>query len=151
MGIDLDEDFDGMGCVDVIPDDPDRQSSPAWQCHRINDGAVISENTPESVMEYYHASLRKQNAAFLPFGPAPITVAMATKDIRAGEEIFVCYGRGYWLGAVERDRESWSERTEDIALTERKIADMLGECSNYLERKHALEEHELYRAFDDIA
>ncbi len=121
MGIDLDEGFDGMGFGDAIPDDPDRASSPAWQCHRINDRAVISENTPESAMEYYHASLGRQNAAFLPFGPSPITVAMATKDIPAGQDIFTCYGRGYWLGVVERDRELWSERTEDIALTERKI------------------------------
>ena len=148
FGIDVENDFDGMGFVDA---DPSRQVTPAWQCHYINDGAIVAHNSPESVMEYYTASLKAQNAIFVPFGPSPLVAAVATQDIEKGQEIFTCYGRSYWLGLVEQDVELWSPRTEDIVLTEEKIANVLEEASDYIETKHAEEARGLYEAFADIA
>ena len=148
LGIDLQNDFDGMGFVDA---DPGRTVSPAWQCHFINDGAIIQKNTPEAVMQYYKASLESQNAIFLPLGPSPLCAAVATKDISKGQEIFACYGRSYWLGLVEQDTELWSPRTDDIMLTEKKIANVLQEGSDHIESEYAQEEMELYQAFHGIA
>jgi len=65
--------------------------------------------------------------------------------------MFTCYGRSYWLGLVEQDVELWSPRTEDIVLTEEKIANVLEEASDYIETKHAEEARGLYEAFADIA
>ena len=148
LGIDLKRAFGGMGFVDA---DPNRSVEKAWQCHYINDGAIVQKNTPESVMEYYVDSLKKQNAIFLPVGPAPLVAAVATKDIHEGQEIFTCYGSSYWLGLVEPDTDFWSPRTEDIVLTEQKIASMLEEASDYVSKTYAEEEAELQQAFNDIA
>ena len=148
LDIDLKEDFDdGMGFVDA---DPTRSVHKAWQCHFINDGAIIQKNTPESVVEYYCRSLPKQNAIFLPVGPAPFVAAVSTKDICKGDEIFTCYGRSYWLGLVEPDRELWSPRTEEIELIEQKIANAIEDASAYISSTYADEEEELQLAFNDI-
>ena len=41
------------------------EKTAAWQCHLINDGAVVQKNDPQRViMEYYVASLKAQNAVF---------------------------------------------------------------------------------------
>ena len=148
LNIDLKHDFNGMGFVDA---DPNRSVEKAWQCHFINDGAIVQKNTPESVMEYYVDSLKKQNAMFLPVGPAPLVAAIATKDIPEGQEIFTCYGSSYWLGLVESDTDLWCPRTKDMVLTEQKIASVLEEATDYMSETYAQEEAELQQAFNDIA
>lgn len=148
QGIDLERDFDGKAFIDA---DPNLPVLPGWQCHFINDGATIQENSPEKVMEYYVASFTTQNAIFLPFGPSPLCAAMATKDIAKGQEIFTCYGRSYWLTRAEPDGKLWSPRTEDIILTEKKMGALITEATEYLESKYFEEEMELYQAFDDTA
>jgi len=150
LGMDLKNDFDngnGMGFVDA---DPTRSVDRAWQCHFINDGAIIQRNTPKSVMEYYVHSLQKQNAIFLPVGPAPFVAAVSTKNISKGDEIFTCYGRSYWLGLVEPDRDAWSSRTEEIELTEQKIANVIEDASDYISSTYTEEEIQLRQAFNDI-
>ena len=142
--IDLENDFDGMGFVDA---DPERKVAPAWLCHRINDGAIIEDNTPESVMEYYHKSLVRQNILFLPFGPAPLVAAVATRGIAKGDELFSCYGRSYWLVVVEGDLQNWSLRTQDIIKTEQKVAETIQEATGFIQSEYAQEETELYQAF----
>jgi hypothetical protein len=142
----------------------------AWQCHYVNDGAIIRTNTVEAVLEYYHDSLRAQNAVFVPFGPAPVVVAVATRDIRAGEEIFTCYGRAYWLGALvgpknknnrddddgdgdddDYDQQQWSPRSEEIVAVEAKIGAVLTQATEHIESLYEQEEQELHQVFDDIA
>ena len=145
--IDLQNDFGGIGFVDA---DPTRSVQKAWQCHIINDSATIQRNAPESVKEYYQASLEKQNAIYMPIGPAPLHAAMATKDIPKGEEIFTCYGRSYWLGLLEPDTDLWSSLTDEIACTEKTIEGVIEEASDWISTEYAQEEAELFRAFHDI-
>ena len=141
------------GCLGFVDADPSRRIEPAWQCHMINDGACIETNTKDDVIKYYAASLNAQNAVFVPFGPSPIVVAVATKDILQGDEIFTCYGRAYWLGMVEPNKDLWSLRSDDdeIILIEKKIGNVLNQVSNHIESVYAQEEMELCEAFETIA
>lgn len=65
--------------------------------HLINDGASITKAdfTHEDVVEYINESVRFRNCMFISLGGI-VVVAMATRDIKAGEEIFTEYSAAYW-------------------------------------------------------
>jgi len=155
-GLDLHRDFDGaQGFVDAGPlvDNNDNELDAAWSCHLINDGARILQNTPASVVDYYQTSLEAQNTLIVPWGPAPLCAALATRDICAGEELLTCYGRSYWLGALlsqEMPPEPWSERTPQIQQLEQGIGQLLQECVTYVQDNYEVEAQQWQQAMDDI-
>lgn len=128
--------------------------NPAWQAHRINDGSIIRENTEDAIRNYYRDCLVRQNVVFVPCGPC--TVAVTTKDVEKGQELFTSYGRSYWLNAIERDRSVWGrsgstrESNDEIQAMEQDIAGLLTEVALHVQDRYCREERELCEAFDDI-
>uniref|UniRef100_A0A7S2XZ27 SET domain-containing protein n=1 Tax=Fibrocapsa japonica TaxID=94617 RepID=A0A7S2XZ27_9STRA len=80
--------------IDVDTTYPD---APGWVSHRINDGAIVSENSEEGCLKYYQESRDAKNCVHIPFGPCPVLATVATRKVRKGEELFTSYGCMYWL------------------------------------------------------
>jgi len=129
--------------------------NPAWQAHCINDGSIIRENTGDAILHYYRDGLARQNTVFVPFGPT--TVAVTTKDVEKGQELFTSYGQSYWLNAIEQDRSLWSssgstssESNDEIRAMELVIAGLLTEVKLHVQDHYHQEERELCEAVGDI-
>ena len=80
----------------AIAGDPDKHTNDACG-HLINDGACILKKDfdVDDVMRYVDESTRKQNCHFIPLGGAALAV-VASRDIKAGEEVLAAYGAGFW-------------------------------------------------------
>ena len=61
--------------------------------HIINDGGFIAKKdfNQEDVNKYFHQSLKACNCTFVPLGGI-VVVAVASRDIKTGEELFAQYG-----------------------------------------------------------
>lgn len=79
---------------------PDRPIVPAWVSQMINDGATVTSNSEQGVLDYYAATKAKKNCIHIPFGPSPIMATVTTKKVKKGEELFTSYGGTYWLGVL---------------------------------------------------
>jgi hypothetical protein len=90
----------------VVVGYPDVDHGNMFQAHIANDGAKGSLtllDPPEEVKRerevYTACSLLKQNAALVRHKSVPEWIVLrSTRPIRAGEEILITYGYGYWLG-----------------------------------------------------
>lgn len=81
----------------VVDINPNRPLVSGWMAHLINDGAKLKENSQQSILEYYEASLERHNCRLIPWGPTPMAAAVTTKPIDKGQELFTCYQDTYWL------------------------------------------------------
>ena len=100
--------------VDV---NPSRDDDPGWLSHYINDGAIVAANSEAGMLQYYKYSADARNCVIVPFGPAPLMVTVATKDIRKGQELFTSYGAVYWLQQLldmSENEEEITDFTDDI-------------------------------------
>ncbi|GAX26270.1 hypothetical protein FisN_16Lh101 [Fistulifera solaris] len=79
---------------------PHRDRVGAWVSHLINDGAVVTSNTVQGVLDYYHASGKRRNCIHIPWGPSPVMATVTTKKVKKGEEFLTSYGGTYWLGVL---------------------------------------------------
>jgi hypothetical protein len=90
----------------VVVGYPDVDHGPMFQAHIANDGAKGSLSLldkPEDIarerMIYTAVSTRKQNATLVRHKSVPEWICLrTTRPVRAGEEILITYGHGYWLG-----------------------------------------------------
>lgn len=76
----------------------------------INDGAALEvpllstfQEAKTAIARYEHQTTALANVVFDPRNPL---IARATRDVHAGEELFVTYGAAYWLGQVYRTTQS---------------------------------------------
>ena len=66
--------------------------------HLANDVQPCAGGSEAEILAYYAACASETNCAMLPFGTAaPIMALVATRDIKAGEELLISYGHSYWL------------------------------------------------------
>ena len=70
---------------------------------------MCTSREPGDVLEYLQRSIGGASCALLAVG-APLTAVVTTRDVDAGEELFVTYGASYWVGG--RPRNS-GEEVED--------------------------------------
>ena len=110
--------FDGTMIVDC---NPNRRDLTGWLAHRINDGAMMTENSEDGILQYLEESLHKQNTAIAPWGPSPLLAAFTTRDVREGEELFMPYGLSYWLDAIAPNKDEWLEKTDQIRSQEKDL------------------------------
>lgn len=77
---------------------PDMVDSHLLLAHMANDAVTTSDTVHNSASEirYTHAALATNNAMVDEKNPG-IVAMYATKPIRAGEEITISYGYGYWV------------------------------------------------------
>lgn len=84
---------------------PSLDDNPAYYGHFANDGASIDElgldfdeglGVEENIAVYVEKSKEVRNAMHVTFRGGAHKVTVATRDIKAGEEIFVTYGPDYW-------------------------------------------------------
>lgn len=136
--------YDGTMIVDCNPNRPD---IPGWIAHRINDGAIIEENTERGILSYLEKSMQKQNVVISPWGPSPLLAAFTTKDICKGEELFTSYGVSYWLDATFSEQE-WQKKTDAIKEKEK----LLFECYLYYAKSgsYQREADALQAVFDSL-
>lgn len=140
----LGETLPGNVFVDMDP----RLTTPlAWKAYRINDGAILERNSEEGVLAYYERSLQQQNTGILPFGPAPLNVAVTTCDVQRGDELFVTYSYMYWLDLLLQHQDDWTPQTGPILEQEQAIAEDLMSMSDYMERAYFIESKEIKKLF----
>ena len=72
----------------------DFKEDPSYLGHFINDGAK-TDCTSRADQIYNKISLLKSNCKFHPIKNLHVAI-LATKDIHAGDELFLPYGIGYW-------------------------------------------------------
>lgn len=82
--------------------DPDLVENTSTLGHIINDASCIKSTketyTSNDLKQYVKEVLKKRNAVFMDIGNFNmIILAVATKDIEIGEEIFTSYNINYWL------------------------------------------------------
>jgi hypothetical protein len=128
---------------------PNREVSPAWVSHYINDGAIMPENTEAGVSVYYTESKTKKNCIHVPFGPSPIIATVATKKIKKGEELFTSYGCVYWIGVQFRGQEG-SAMTVQIQQQIKDSAQDLFSAMKGASTRYMNQIQELQSAFDEI-
>ena len=87
---------------------PTLQDDPSYVGHLINDGAQLCGlGGPEIGMmlpAYLEQTKRRRNAGHRTLEGCH-TVTFATRDIAAGEELYVTYGATYWTGRMRRRNE----------------------------------------------
>ena len=104
MGIENDEmlrDYLCRYCIGLTDDYalmglPHLDQDMAYAGHFINDGVTTPPAVEDELEDYLQESSAKANAQFLPLENLHL-VALATRDIQKGEEVFVCYGPVYWM------------------------------------------------------
>jgi hypothetical protein len=106
--------------VDVNPSRID--SSECWNGHFVNDGATLSENSEQGMIDYYIASQKSKNCVHIPFGPSPLIAVVTTRKVKKGEELFTTYGCLYWLETIIRPGEECADATEAVQLKARDTA-----------------------------
>lgn len=122
-----------IGGNPFIDTNPNREHAPGFKAHMMNDGCIVNDSSKEGIMKYCVGTKQKMNCALTPFGPSPLMVAVATREIKEGEEIFTSYGSSYWLDALVTPSSSDAdtdtnptrqlvEKSEEIVGMERDIA-----------------------------
>ena len=131
--------------------DLSQQEQPGFVSHRINDGATVTENSEEGLLEYYRTSRRLKNCVHVPFGPSPLLATVATKKIKKGDELFTTYGCSYWLDTLMREvgeAEETDTSTELIILEAKNVAMDILKGMKDAAITHAKEAEELQVIFD---
>jgi hypothetical protein len=131
---------------------------PGWMAHFINDGAIVTRPNDTT---YYEKSLAAQNCVLVPLGPAPVLVAVTTKPVPKGSELFVSYFYTYWMDALlgtanEEEDSTMSElpkntpppKLEAIKLQEGQASREVVDAMEALQIAYAEESHALEVAFD---
>mmetsp|Transcript_8402 Transcript_8402/g.20661 ORF Transcript_8402/g.20661 Transcript_8402/m.20661 type:complete len:317 (+) Transcript_8402:93-1043(+) len=106
--------------VDVNPGRAD--ISGCWNGHLVNDGATMSENTEQGMLDYYTASQKCKNCVHIPFGPSPLIAVVTTNKVKKGDELFTTYGCLYWLESIIQPGEECADATEAVQLKARETA-----------------------------
>ena len=119
-----------------------------WMAHFINDGAIV---TKENDTMYYENSLSAQNCVIAPFGPAPVLVAVTTKSVNKGEELFASYGYSYWANAIIPDisvADIMAQKSPEILNQEKRAYEDLYKTFDKLNEMYEEESDSLEAAFD---
>lgn len=132
--------------------DLSQQEQPGFVSHRINDGATVTENNEEGILEYYRTSRRFKNCVHVPFGPSPLLATVATKKIKKGDELFTTYGCSYWLDNLLKEggeaAEETDTSTELIILEAKNVAMDILKGMKDAAITHAKEAEEIQVIFD---
>ena len=91
------------GDLDIFGD-PAKIDDPAYLGHMIND-AVEYRPRKSSEREYAASSLKKSNIIFHVIAKEWHVAIVAIRPIKAGEELFVCYGPQYWEAQTIRSKK----------------------------------------------
>lgn len=75
---------------------PELDNDTAYVGHLINDGTAKPPEHPDQIEEYLVESQAKANAELIPLENLHM-VAIATRDIKQDEEIYIFYGPVYWM------------------------------------------------------
>jgi hypothetical protein len=78
----------------AIVGNPAQATDEHYVAHLVNDGAKLSRDDPRAERIYELVSATKANCTY----DQDMLCLVATKDIRAGEELFYSYGKQYWRG-----------------------------------------------------
>ena len=144
-GVDLDK------CIEGVRPFADIQTSRpivrGWMGHLINDGAIV---TKVNDTKYYTNSLQAQNCVIAPFGPSPVLVAVTTKPVRKGDELFASYGYSYWSEMLAEEDESVRHKSEEIVEQEMGAMEDLFTTFDTLEKAYEEEAFALHAAFDTL-
>jgi hypothetical protein len=132
--------------VDV---DVDREESPGFHSHRINDGATVTVNSEDGVLGYYQKSRKAKNCVHVPFGPSPLLATVATKKIPKGSELFTTYGCSYWISSLLENKEGAEETpiTEPIVLEAKAVAMDVMQWMNTVASTYSKEAEDLHAIF----
>ena len=106
--------------VDVNPSRV--EPSGCWNGHLVNDGATLSENSEQGMLDYYTSSQRCKNCVHIPFGPSPLLAVVTTRKVKKGEELFTTYGCLYWLETILKPGEECADATDAVQLKARETA-----------------------------
>ena len=90
---------------------------------------MCTSREPGDVLEYLQRSIGGASCALLAVGQAPLTAVVTTRDVDAGEELFVTYGASYWVGGRPRN----SGEVEDNAQYSRETG--TGSVEEVVERR----------------
>lgn len=82
----------------IVYGDPSFTDDASYLGHLINDGAKPNDN-PKSIQIYCKISKVKANCDFRDLKSLHLAI-VATKDISAGEELFISYGVRYWSNRI---------------------------------------------------
>jgi hypothetical protein len=96
----------------LLPGIPGLDWNPTYAGHLCNDGARLIEGGEASVASYVLSSNAKHNAMHTDIEGLHIAT-VATRPIKAGDEILVTYGPDYWLEHDLRNKQNGEGGTED--------------------------------------
>ena len=131
--------------VDVNPNRKDDSS--CWNGHFVNDGATVSENSEQGMLDYYTASQRSKNCVHIPFGPSPVVAVVTTRKVKKGEELFTTYGCLYWLENIIKAGEEYADATEAVQLKARETAQDLLTAMRSAQTMYTNQQAELEESF----
>eukprot|EP00536_Pseudo-nitzschia_multiseries_P007009 jgi/Psemu1/296426/fgenesh1_pm.156_\ len=131
--------------IDVNPSRTDL--SECWNGHLVNDGATVSENSEQGMLDYYTASQRKKNCVHIPFGPSPLLALVTTKKVKKGEELFTTYGCLYWLENILKPGEEVADATEAVQLQARETAQDLFDAMRSAQATYTSQQAEIEETF----
>ena len=84
--------FEELSMLGVVGD-PRKHDNPHYLGHMLNDAVKLSN--PEAAEVYERISALRENCADV--SSEGLRFMIATRYIKAGEELFYCYGVNYWL------------------------------------------------------
>lgn len=131
--------------VDVNPSRTDL--SGCWNGHLVNDGATLTENSEQGMLDYYTASQRCKNCVHIPFGPSPLIAVVTTRKVKKGEELFTTYGCLYWLETIIRPGEECADATEAVQLKARDTAQDILTAMRGAQTMYANQQAEIQESF----
>jgi hypothetical protein len=134
--------------VDVNPNRAD--SSTYWNGHFVNDGATLSENSEQGMLDYYDASQQRKNCVHIPFGPSPMIAVATTRKVKKGEELFTTYGCLYWLETIIQPGEECADATEAVQLKARDTAQDILSAMRGAQTMYANQQAEIEESFAKI-
>ena len=134
--------------VDVNPNRKD--STGSWNGHLVNDGAIVSENSEQGMLDYYTASQRSKNCVHIPFGPSPLLAVVTTRKVKKGEELFTTYGCLYWLETIIKPGEEYADATEAVRLQARETAQDLLTAMRSAQTMYVNQQAELEESFAKV-
>ena len=134
--------------VDVNPSRAD--SSGCWNGHLVNDGATMTENSEQGMLDYYDASQRCKNCVHIPFGPSPLIAVVTTKKVKKGEELFTTYGCFYWLETIIQPGEECADATEAVQLKARDTAQDILTAMRGAQTMYSNQQKEIQESFEKL-
>ena len=134
--------------VDVNPSRAD--SSGCWNGHLVNDGAIMSENSEQGMLDYYDASRRCKNCVHIPFGPSPLIAVVTTHKVKKGDELFTTYGCLYWLETIIKPGEECADATEAVQLKARDTAQDILTAMRGAQTMYANQQAEIQESFANL-